>query len=148
MRFTAELESHGGNKAGFGVPEEVVEALGGGRRPKVTVRVGETTYRSSIVFMGGRFLLGMSTENRSAAGVSPGNAYDVDVELDTAPRAVEVPGDLAEALAGDPVARAAWDRLSYSHQRAHVEPILAAKKPETRAGRITRTIEALRGATG
>ncbi len=145
MRFTAELESHGGTKAGFGVPEEVVEALGGGRRPKVTVQVGGFSYRSSIAFMGGRYLLGMSTDNRAAAGVSPGNTYDVDVELDTAPRVVEVPDDLAEALAAAPAARAAWEALSYSHQRAHVEPILAAKKPETRAGRIAKTITTLSG---
>ena len=60
-----------------------------------------------------------------------------------APRVVEVPGDLAEALAGDPEAAAAWERVSYSHQRAHVEAVLAAKRPETRAARVLKTLAML-----
>jgi Bacteriocin-protection, YdeI or OmpD-Associated/Domain of unknown function (DUF1905) len=143
MRLRAELVSHGGNTAGFVVPEGIVETLGGGRRPKVVVTLGGHTWRSSITFMGGQFLLGVSMANRTAAGATTGETYDVDVTLDAAPRVVAVPEDLAEALDATPGARAAWDGLSYSHQRAHVEPILAAKKPETRARRITATIDLL-----
>ncbi len=146
MRFTAELESTGGNTTGFAVPDEVVASLAGGRRPKVTVALNGQTWRSSIASMGGRFMLGVSAANREAAGVAAGRTYDVDVELDTAPRAVEVPADLAAALAGDPTARAAWDALSFSHQRQHAEAITAAKKPETRQRRVAATLARLHGA--
>jgi hypothetical protein len=145
MRFTAELESTGGNTTGFAVPDGVVESLGGGRRPRVTVALNGQSWRSSIASMGGRFMLGVSAANREAAGVAAGRTYDVDVELDTAPRAVEVPVDLAAALAGDPTARVAWDALSFSHQRQHAEAITAAKKRETRERRVAATLARLRG---
>ena len=75
----------------------------------------------------------------------PGDqTYDVDLELDTAPRVVDVPVELAEALAADPTAQAAWDRLSYSHQRQHALAIEGAKAAETRARRVDKTLEALR----
>lgn len=143
MRLRAELVSHGGNTAGFVVPEELVETLGGGRRPKVVVTLGRHTWRSSIAFMGGEYLLGVSLANRTATGATTGETYDVELILDTAPRVMALPEDLAAALDATPRARAAWDKLSYSHQRAHVEPILAAKKPQTRAGRVIKTIDLL-----
>ncbi len=145
MRFTAELESTGGNTTGFVVPEDVVESLGGGRRPKVTVTLGGHTWRSSIAAMGGRFMLGVSAANREAAGLEAGTVCDVVVEPDAAPRTVEVPEDLSAALTADSAARSAWDALSYSHQRRHVEAIAAAKRPETRARRVAATLAALRG---
>ncbi len=143
MIFTAELEGTGGSTTGFVVPEEVLVALDGGRRPKVTVTLGSHTWRSSIASMGGRFMLGVSMANRETAGATAGQTYDVEVVLDTAPRAVDVPEDLAAALSADPRARAAWDALSFSHQRRHAEAVLAAKKPETRARRVATTVEAL-----
>jgi uncharacterized protein YdeI (YjbR/CyaY-like superfamily) len=93
--------------------------------------------------MGGRFMLGVSAANRAAAGLEAGQTVPVTVVLDTAPRVIEVPSDLAEALAAAPDAAAGWARLSYSHQRAHVEALLAAKKPETRASRLTKTLAML-----
>jgi hypothetical protein len=144
MRFTGELESHGGNTAGFVVPEEIVEGLGGGRRPKVTVTVNGHTWRSSIASMGGQMLLGVSLANREAAGVRAGEVLDVDGELETAPRTVDVHPVLAEALAADPEAKAAWDALSYSHQRAHAEPIAATKNEETRQRRVDKALAMLR----
>lgn len=147
MRFTGELQSHGGTTTGFVVPEEIVEGLGGGRRPKVTVTVNGHTWRSSIASMGGQMLLGVSKDNREAAGVHAGEVLDVEVELDTAPRTVDVPPLLAEALAADPGAKAAWDALSYSHQRAHAEPIAATKNEETRQRRVDKTMSILREGT-
>ena len=90
MDFTAELEATGGTTTGFVVPVDVVEALGGGRRPKVAVTVNGHTWRTSIASMGGRFLLGVSAAVREAAGVAAGQTHTVSVELDTAPRTVEV----------------------------------------------------------
>jgi hypothetical protein len=69
--------------------EEVVERLGGGGHPKVSVTVDGFTFRTSIAKMGGRFLLGVSTERRAQSGIEAGQVFDVDVELDTAPREVE-----------------------------------------------------------
>jgi hypothetical protein len=143
MEFTTELEATGGNTTGFVVPTEVVEALGAGRRPKVVVTVNEHTWRTSIASMGGRYLLGASAAVRAEAGISAGQTLTVSVEVDTAPRTVEVPDDLAAALATSPEAAAAWDALTYSQQRQHAEAVLAAKKPETRERRVSTIIERL-----
>lgn len=144
MRFRAELESAGNTAAGFEVPEEVVERLGGGGHPKVSVTVSGFTFRTSIARMGGRFLLGVSAERRARAGIEAGQVLDVDVELDTAPRVIEVPDDLAAALAADAQAKTFWDTLSYSKQSWHVHQVTSAKKAETRAARVEKSVTMLR----
>ena len=143
MRFTTEVLKTGKTTTGLVVPDDVVDALGGGRRPKVTVTINGKTYRSSVASMGGRFLVGVSAENRALTGVSGGDVVDVVLELDTQPREVEVPADFAAALEVVPAAKAAYARLSYSHQRAHVDAINGAKAPETRRRRIDKAIELL-----
>jgi hypothetical protein len=148
MEFRAEVEQTGRTTTGIEVPEEVVDALGGGRRPKVTVTLNGTTYRSSIASMGGRYLVGVSAENRALTGVKGGDLVDVVVELDTAPREVEVPDDLAAALEVVPEAKAMFARLAYSHQRAHVDAINQAKQAETRRRRIDKAIDMLRTQAG
>ncbi|NIK55622.1 DUF1905 domain-containing protein [Kribbella shirazensis] len=90
MKFTAELLATGKNTAGFEVPEPVVEALGGGARPKVSVTVNGFTFRTSIARMGGRYLLGVSADRRAEAGVAAGDVLEIDVELDTAPRELDL----------------------------------------------------------
>jgi Bacteriocin-protection, YdeI or OmpD-Associated/Domain of unknown function (DUF1905) len=143
MKFRAELESSGKNTAGFEVPESVVDGLGGGKHPKVAVTIKGYTFRTSIARMGGRFLLGVSAERRAEAGVSAGDVLDVEVVLDNAPREVEMPEDFAAALAADPVAAAFWETLSYSKQSWHVLQITGAKKPETRASRVSKSVAML-----
>lgn len=143
MHLTARLVATGGTTTGFRVPDEVVAALGGGNRPKVVATVNGHSWRTSIARMGGEFWLGVSAENRAASGVAADDELDLEIELDTAPRTVEVPPDLAEALAAVPAAKASWDALPYSHQRRHVEAIAAAKAPETRARRIATAIAML-----
>ena len=145
MDFTSELLASGGNTTGFQVPDAMVEALGGGRRPKVVVTVEGHTWRTSIAAMGGRFMLGASAAVREASGISAGQTYGVHVELDTAPRVIEVPDDLAAGLAASPAAAAAWAGLSYSQQRQHTEALAAAKKPETRERRVATIVEKLAG---
>ena len=145
MDFTTELLATGGTTTGFEVPDEVVVQLGGGRRPKVVVTVEGHTWRTSIASMGGRFLLGASAAVRAAAGIASGQVYTVHVELDSAPRTVEVPEDLAVALAASPTATTTWAGLSYSQQRRHAEAVLAAKKPETRARRVGTIVVGLAG---
>ena len=145
MEFTTELSATGGSTTGFVVPEEVVEALGGGRRPKVVVTVAGHTWRTSIAPMGGRYLLGASAAVRAEAGIAAGETHTVTVELDDAPRSIEVPEDLAAALAAQDGGTAAWEGLSYSQQRRHAEAVAGAKQPETRARRIAAVVATLTG---
>ncbi|NUO57729.1 MAG: DUF1905 domain-containing protein [Hamadaea sp.] len=130
---------------GLEVPPEVVEALGGGKRPPVIITVNGHTWKSRVAIMRGRNLLGLSNANRQAAGVTVGEQVEVTLELDAEPRAVVEPDDFARALDADPAARAAYDGLAYTHKREHVLAIEGAKKPETRARRIEKALAMLRG---
>ncbi|HEV7727162.1 MAG TPA: YdeI/OmpD-associated family protein [Modestobacter sp.] len=143
MRFSTTVELGGKTATGMAVPAEVVEALGAGRKPAVRVTVGGHTYRSTVATMGGRFLLPLSAENRTAAGVAAGDAVEVDVELDDAPREVEVPTDLAAALDAAPEARRRFDALSYSGRRRHVLAVEGAKAEATRARRVAGVVAGL-----
>ncbi len=145
MKFRATVELGGKTATGIEVPEDVVAALGSGSRPAVTVTVGGHSYRTTVARMGGRFLVPLSAENRTAAGVAAGDQVDVDIQPDTAPRQVEVPADLAGALAKDDAARATFDGLSFTHRKEWVRWVEEAKKPETRATRLAKTVESLHG---
>ncbi|WP_432558881.1 YdeI/OmpD-associated family protein [Granulicoccus sp. GXG6511] len=142
MKFRAVLENRGGNTAAFTVPADVVDALQGGRRPKVVVTLGDHTWRSSIAVYGGVHYLGVSIANRKAADAIDGETYDVQLELDVAERVIETPADLATALEAAGV-EAAWGLLSFSRRRKHVMAIEGAKQPETRARRIAACVAAL-----
>lgn len=145
MHLVSELTATGGTTTGIRIPDEAVAELGGGNRPKVVATVNGHTWRTSIARMGGAFWLGVSAENRAATGLAAGDPVQLDVELDSAPRAVEIPDDLATALAAEPAAKAAFDALSYSQQRQHVLAVESAKKPETRARRVESVVGALKG---
>jgi len=125
------------------VPTEVVEALGGKGRIPVTATFNGVPYRGSIVRMGGGAVLGVQKAIMAEAGVRVGDSITVVVRNDEGPREVEVPVDLAEALARNGAARAAFEGLSFSHKREYVRSITEAKRPETRARRIELTIERL-----
>src|SRR5919197_2328470 len=132
MRFRATILLAGKTATGIRVPDEVVAALGPSRRPPVRVTINGHTYRSTVARMGGEYLLGVSAENREGAGVAAGDEVDVDLELDTEPRGLAVPADLAGALDQDADARRAFDGLSYSRKQRLVLPVEQAKTPETR----------------
>ena len=143
MRFRATIEGTGKTAAGIRVPDEVVAALGPSRKPPVVMTINGHSYRGSVAFMGGEFWIGVSNDFRRTAGVAVGDDVDVDLVLDTEPRAVTVPDDLAAALDADAEARAFFDGLSYSNKRRIVEPIADAKTPETRQRRIERSVTGL-----
>lgn len=145
MEFRATLLAGGKTATGIRVPEEVVEALGRGRRAAVTVTLRDHSYRTTFGVMGGHCMIPVSAENRAAAGVAAGDELVVRVEPDDAPRVLDVPGDLSAALDADPPARAAFDALSYSNRRRHVLSVEGAKTAETRARRIAKAVEVLRG---
>jgi hypothetical protein len=144
MKIRALLEQNGKTAVGFAVPEDVVLALGNGKRPPVRVTINGYTYRSTVAPMGGRYLIGVSADNRSAAGVAGGQTHDIDLELDDAPREVELPADFASALAAEPAARTTFDKLSPSNKGFHVSLVTGAKSDETRQRRIEKSIAALR----
>ena len=144
MRFRTTVELGGRTATGMQVPPEVVDGLGAGKKPAVLVTIGSHTYRSTIASRGGVYLLPLSAENRAAAGVAAGDDVEVAVELDTEPREVAVPDDLAAALADDDAARTEFERLPYSHQLRHVLAIEGAKAEDTRRRRVTKAIEMLR----
>lgn len=144
VTMRVELETAEGRSAtGFAVPDEVVDVLGGGKHPKVVVTVNGYAYRTSISRMGGRYLVPVSAERRAAAGVRAGDRLDVTLALDTAPREVEVPDDLGAALAAEPAAEAFFHTLSPSAKSWHVLQVTGAKKPETRANRVRRSVQLL-----
>jgi Bacteriocin-protection, YdeI or OmpD-Associated/Domain of unknown function (DUF1905) len=144
VRFTTTLDSAGKNAAGFRVPREVVEALGKGKRPPVVVTINGYSYRNTVAVYGDEYLIGVAMEHRGPAGVKPGDVIEVDLELDSAPREVEVPKDFAEALVGAPEAKAAFEALSYSNKRRLTLSIEDAKSPETRQRRIEKSVAQLR----
>jgi hypothetical protein len=129
---------------GLEIPPEVVEALGGGRRPAVAITINGHSWKSRVAIMRGRYLLGLSNANRQAAGVVTGDEVEVEVEIDAEPRVVAEPADFARALDADPVARAAYDRLSSSRKRQHVLAIDRAKNAQTRKQRIETALATLR----
>jgi hypothetical protein len=143
MKITLELQATGGNTTGFQVPDAFVDELGGGGRPKVVVVVNGYQYRSSIARMGGQYWLGVSSARRIEAGVTAGETYDLDIVLDRQERTIEVPDDLAAALAADPVAQAFFDGLSFSNKRWHVEQVTGAKTAETRERRVATSVQML-----
>ena len=144
VRFRTRIQQNGKTAMGFEVPPDVVEALGAGKRPPVTVTINGYTYRNTIAVMGGAYMIGVSSEHRGPAGITGGEDVDIDLELDTAPREVTVPPELAAALDADPAARATFDKLSYSNKSWHTLQVTGTNNPETRARRIEKSIAALR----
>ena len=133
------LQAEDMNATGLPVPSAVIEKFGAGKRPKVTVTLKGYTYRSTVAVYGGEYFLPLAAVHREAAGVKAGQPVQVTLELDTAPREVEVPKDLAAALKKAGV-RAAFDALSFSHRKEHVRAIEEARAPETRARRIDKAV--------
>jgi hypothetical protein len=141
MSFEVTLGRSDASKSGafIQLPFDV-KALFGKAKPKVLVTINGHTYRSTVAVYSGDYLLPVNAQNAKAAGVQAGDTVTVTIAEDTAPRTVELPDDLAEAL--QPV-REKWDALSYSHQREYATWVSEAKRPETRARRIAQTVEKL-----
>ncbi len=144
MKFRTTVLQTGTNTTGILVPEAVLAELGAGKRPAVALTVNGYTWRSSVASRDGQYMISASAEVREKAGIAGGDDIDVDLELDTAPREVEVPVDFSSALDAEPAARAFFDTLSYSNKRRYVLNIESAKSEETRQRRIARAVETLR----
>lgn len=144
LRFRTTLLQEKKTATGIQVPEEVVKTLGKGKRPTVRVTIGDYTYRSAIAPVGGVYMIPVSGENRSAAGITAGDEVDVELELDNQPREATVPPDLALALDQVPDAKQVFEGLSYSGKRRIILGIEGAKTPETRQRRVDKAITDLR----
>lgn len=143
MRFRTKILAAGKTAAGIEVPAKVVAALGSSKRPPVLATINGFTYRSTVAVMGGKYMLGVSNEVRNSAGVSADETVDVDLELDTAPRDVELPPDFAFALNRDAKAKKFFAGLSYSAKLRLVTPI-DVKNADVRKERISKTVAMLR----
>ncbi|MEP6696149.1 MAG: YdeI/OmpD-associated family protein [Pseudonocardiales bacterium] len=140
MRLRVTLSA----KAEVPLSFEQREELGGGVRIPVTGTVNGTPFRTTSFRMGDFTGIAFRREIQRAAGVAPGDEVELEISRDTAPRTVEPPAALAAALAGDPVAKAAFDRMSYTHRREYADWITAAKQEVTRNRRVARALELLR----
>ncbi|MEA2298381.1 MAG: hypothetical protein QOF77_1317 [Solirubrobacteraceae bacterium] len=146
-RFTATLEDSGrGGGRWVEVPFDPRVAFGQARAP-VRGTVNGVPLRSRIAVYADRAYLGLTREIRAAAGVDVGDTVEVVLELDDAPREVEVPEPLARALAGDAEARAAFDALAPTHRREYARWIAEAKREETRRRRVEKALVMLREGT-
>ena len=127
------------------VPKEVATKLGLKGMPKIQAVIAGTPYRGSLMPMGdGTYCLGVLKSIQEAAGVGQGDTITVELGLDTAPRTVALPADLAKAIKGDKKATAAWEALSFTNKKEMALSIDGAKRPETRERRLAQAIEALR----
>jgi hypothetical protein len=145
VRFRTKLSLENRNATGIHVPLDALEALGGGRRPAVVARVNGYTYRGTVMgYDPADPLMPFSSEHREASGIRAGDEIEVELALDTAPREVVVPADLAAALDAEPAAKAFFDGLSYTNKRIHTLSVEGAKTPETRARRVEKAIALLR----
>ena len=142
--FRATIVQTGKTACGIQVPGAVVEALGGSKRPAVVVTLDGYTYRSTVAPMGGEWWVGVNSDHRAASGLKAGDEVQVTLELDTAPRELEVPPELAAALDADPVARAFFDGLSYSNKRVFTLSVEGTSNPETKARRVEKAIALMR----
>jgi hypothetical protein len=144
LRFTTQLQARG-PAAAVVLDDDQVAAIGEGpKRFPVVATVNGYTWRTSVARMKGEYLVGLSREVRQGAGVEAGDEVEVTVELDVAPREVEVPAALAEALAADPEAAALFDRMAFTHRKEYARWVAEAKKEETRQRRVQQAVEMIR----
>lgn len=143
--FTYRLLGTGPNKAFpyIELPFDSVAFFGTKARVPVKITIHDVEMRVSLAPMGGRHVIGFRRELAEKAGLAVGETVRVTIEKDDAPRTVDVPPDLAKALRASPAAKKAWDALAYSHKREHAEAVRDAKRPETRAARVSRTLSML-----
>jgi hypothetical protein len=127
---------------GIRVPSEVITGFNSGKKPKVKITLNGYTYRSTVAAYGDVFMLPLAAEHRHAAGVKAGDEVEITLELDTEPRTVDVPADLAAALAEKGITEA-FDKLAYSTRKEHVRQVESAKAQETRERRIVNIVAKL-----
>ena len=145
IRFEAAIEDVMRGGAVVVIPDDVIVELGGPGRIPVLATFDGIEYQGSVVNMGGRPILGVLKSIREELGKGDGDTVIVTLERDVGERKVSIPPELDKAFESNPQARRAFEKLSYSHQREHVNHINEGKKPETRVRRAFRVVDSLRG---
>jgi hypothetical protein len=143
MKFRTNVELGGKTATGLPVPEDVVASFGSGRRYPVVVTLNGYSYRTTVSWYGGQFVVPLSAEHREASGVVANQEVEVEMTLDTAPREVEIPEDLATAFEAEPAAKAFFGTLSNTNKKTYTTWIESAKKEETRRDRVAKAISLL-----
>jgi len=143
LKFSTTLLTAGKTATGIKIPEEIIEKLGGGKKPLVKVTINNFTYRSAVAVMGGAYMVGVNAENREAAKVKGGDRIEVSIELDTEVRTVEVPAEFQKVLNRNAGAKKIFDTLSNSRKKALMIPIVNAKTDETRNRNIEKALKAI-----
>jgi len=143
LKFSTTLLQAGKTATGIKIPEEIIEKLGGGKKPLVKVTINNFTYRSAVAVMGGAYMVGVNAENRESANVKGGDKINVTIELDTEERIVEVPAEFQKQLTKNAAAKKMFDTLSNSKKKALIIPIANAKTDETRNRNIEKALSAL-----
>lgn len=143
LTFTTTLQQRG-PAAAVVLDEDQVGAIGeGAKRFPVRATVNGYTWRTSVARMGGEFLVGLNQEVRGRAGAEAGDTVEITLELDSAPREVEVPEALTAALERDAKAKAALEGLAYTHRKEFARWVAEAKREDTRERRVAQAIEML-----
>ncbi|HUP83247.1 MAG TPA: YdeI/OmpD-associated family protein [Candidatus Limnocylindria bacterium] len=144
MKFKTTLkQAEGSTATGIVIPDEVLAALGAGKKPPVKLTVNGYSYRSTVATVSGDYMVGFSADHRATSGIKGGDKIEVWIELDTEPRTVELPADFEAALNADAKARATYERLSNSLKGYHVTQVTTAKTDETRQRRIEKSVATL-----
>jgi Domain of unknown function (DUF1905)/Bacteriocin-protection, YdeI or OmpD-Associated len=143
LKFKTTLLQAGKTATGIKIPDDIIEKLGGGKKPLVKVTINNFTYRSAVAVMGGAYMVGVNAENREAAKVKGGDKIDVTIELDTEERTVEMPADFLKVLNKNAAAKKVFDSLSNSKKKALTIPIANGKTDETRNKNIERALSIL-----
>ena len=139
-KFKTTLLTAGKTATGICIPDEIVEALNGGKKPPIKITLNGYTYRGTVAVMGGKYMVGVNAGIREASGVKGGDTLNVEIELDTDERKVELPADFKKALDKNLDAKKFFLILSYSKQKNHITLIEQAKTDETRQKRIDKSI--------
>ena len=139
-KFKTTILTAGKTATGICIPGEIVEALNAGKKPPIKVTLNGYTYRSTVAVMGGKYMVGVNADIRAASGVKGGDILNVEIELDTEERKVELPADFKKALDKNSDAKKFFLTLSYSKQKNHVTLITQARTDETRLKRIDKSI--------
>lgn len=132
-----------GNNTGICVPEEIVENFGAGKRLPVIVKINDYTYPNTIAVMSGKYMISVSADIRSKAGIQGGDKVNVELQLDTKPREVTLPADFKKALAQNRTAKVFYESLAVSYKKKYVSLIEDAKTSETRTRRIEKAVKDL-----
>ena len=144
MKFRTTIRESDGNATGIEIPAAVIESLGAGKKPPVRLTVNGYAYRSTVATMDGRYMVGFSAAHRAASGLAGGDEVEVEIDLDTEPRTVELPDDFRAALEADAAAMATFNKLSNSNKGYHVSQVTGTTNPETRQRRIEKSVAVLR----